>query len=487
MWRGTPRQTVRAALPLLEPTDSPAWHDLARRLLLSGAVAPAGPDPRGEPSLALLRARRLADLGMLAGAATVLRSATSDTRDEAIAHFAIELDFAVHDLADACREIGAEIIHYRNVWWDRAQIACQILDGDREKAARALEILHDRDEPPDTSFDALAAAAEGHRATLERDAKLTPLGATLWAVGKRPLPDAIVAAADAGTLAAFAGSPDEPAVNRLVAAERAAALGVWPADRLARLYRAAAQDRATRLADPKLGDTPRGRAVLFAVAETATDPVARADALRRFLEAAGRHDLGFVASRLAAPIIVAIPPGDPVKGAAADFVRALVAADRPQAIAPWAKLADPAEIGPLVTIARVIEGGDAMPDPAAISEALAALALRKSDAAPHQIAMFLALADAFGATLSPDELTAGMTPDHRAAMPSLALWLDQRAAAAAHRLGETVLTSLVMASSDGQLTQEPIALRLAIGGLRAVGLDGDARAMALEAAVAAGL
>src|SRR5690348_7454700 len=48
MWAGTPRAKVAAALPLLQPTTSPELQDLARRLLLSDAVAPAGRDAPGE-------------------------------------------------------------------------------------------------------------------------------------------------------------------------------------------------------------------------------------------------------------------------------------------------------------------------------------------------------------------------------------------------------------------------------------------------------
>jgi hypothetical protein len=60
-------------------------------------------------------------------------------------------------------------------------------------------------------------------------------------------------------------------------------------------------------------------------------------------------------------------------------------------------------------------------------------------------------------------------------------------AAAAKRLGETVLTALIVARSDDHLTADPLALAQAVAALRAVGLESDARALAVDAALAAGI
>jgi hypothetical protein len=492
MWRGTARATLRALLPLLGRTESPGLNALSRRLLLSGAVAPVGDDPATGPSLLLLRAERLAALGALVGAKNVLDAVPADRPSAAADRLRIELAFALNDVADACRRVAAGLVDHRGdqdkVWWDQANIACQTLSGARDKAALALDILHEDSATPDPVFDTLIAAANGHAAKLERDAALSPLRATLWAAGKRPLPEAAIATADAATLAAFAGSADEPVANRLGPAERAAALGAWPPQRLAELYRQAAgtdPDRAKALSDPTVGDTLLGRAALFAVAQEKGDAAPRAEALSRLLAAAQHHGFYFVAARLAAPIVLAIGPGDAVKGAAPQFIRALIAADLAKAIEPFLPLADPAATAPLIAIVHAIEG--AQPDAKNMAEALAALSLQASDATPRRIGLFLMLANTFRGAVPPPELAAQMASGHIAAVPSAAVWLDAEQAQAAHRLGETVLTSLILAGQEGRLTTEPIPLQRALAGLRAVGLEGDARTLALEAAVAGGL
>ena len=60
-------------------------------------------------------------------------------------------------------------------------------------------------------------------------------------------------------------------------------------------------------------------------------------------------------------------------------------------------------------------------------------------------------------------------------------------AAAAKRVGETVLYSLAALGGDGPASIDLLALSRVIEALRAVGLVADARALALEAAIVGGL
>jgi hypothetical protein len=74
-----------------------------------------------------------------------------------------------------------------------------------------------------------------------------------------------------------------------------------------------------------------------------------------------------------------------------------------------------------------------------------------------------------------------------AAMPSQALWHGLAAAAAAGRRGDTVLLALVAIGAGAPSSVNPIALDQVVESLRRVGLEREARQLAVEAAVAAGL
>jgi hypothetical protein len=76
-------------------------------------------------------------------------------------------------------------------------------------------------------------------------------------------------------------------------------------------------------------------------------------------------------------------------------------------------------------------------------------------------------------------------PPVPAADPALLFSLSE--ASTAHRIGETVLLSLYALGPEGPAGCNPLALSRVIMGLRQIGYDSEARAIAIEAAVAAGV
>jgi hypothetical protein len=78
-------------------------------------------------------------------------------------------------------------------------------------------------------------------------------------------------------------------------------------------------------------------------------------------------------------------------------------------------------------------------------------------------------------------------PQASTVMPPPVLWRMLNQAVGDVKLAETVLLSLLMLGDSGPTRINPIALRQVVVSLRLIGLDSDARALALEAAIAAGL
>jgi hypothetical protein len=71
--------------------------------------------------------------------------------------------------------------------------------------------------------------------------------------------------------------------------------------------------------------------------------------------------------------------------------------------------------------------------------------------------------------------------------PPPAAWLDLAEGAQAKRIGETALAAIMVASPAGTLSVDPVAPFSTVSGLKQVGLAADARRLAVEAALAAGL
>jgi len=486
MWASTPRAVVAAALPLLQPTTSPTLQDLAHRLLLTDAMPPAGKDAPGKPGLAELRLNRLLALGRIDGVKLIDTLPQLNT-GEAFDRDSVELRIAANDSDSACRVIRDRVARYRNPWWDRALIACQALSGAYDQAALGLSIM--RDQPPtarDPVFEALVDNILGHRQAVDKLPDPTPMRVALLAAAKLPLPADTLAAAGPAALVVWATSDKVPAMQRLGAAEKAMAFGALPPDALGLLYASiepTLQEHATILKNGKPPEDSRGRAIFYDIARTSTG-AARAAALAPLVADARRRGAFVTTARLVAPLIAELQPGPDTQGFAGDAARALLAARDIDHALPWIDLANGAELRVIAALAQSgpIEGADVE-----LSAAAAALSARDANAAPRQIDLLAALSSALGEKLGDVDVAPLIVPNHQAVMPGGALWLDQQQAAAGGRIGETVLTSLLIATAGDHLTAEPVLLARIVAGLKAVGLENDARALAVEAALAAGI
>lgn len=481
MWQGTPRSFVAAALPQLQPSTSPELQLLARRLLLSNAAAPAGQDPADKPGLAALRVDRMIALGEIDGALAVLAALPEQTRTEALDHQRAELYFAKNDVANACARVKDGVGRYQDVWWARALIACQALAGDRAEAQLGESVLREQKVPPDPSFEELVAAVGGARVRLARLPDPSPLKVTLVAAAKLPLPAEIVAAADLATLRAWAGNDAVPPLQRLAAAERATALGALAPAALGDLY-AKVEFRPDELGQAiKHGEaptTPRDRALLFQVARTDPAAAVRATALKSLLGEATKRGDFFTMARVVAPILAQLPASKDLAPFAAEAVRALYAGGRPDAATPWLPFVDPAAAPVLLALAQLAApNGDA--------KALHDAAIATGQRDPAQARLLLALASALGAPASPGDWVALIGAAHAGTLPDAAMWFDQQQAASGQRVGETVLATLILARAGDRLSADPIVIARAVAGLKAAGLEPDARALAVEAALAA--
>lgn len=485
MWSTTPRAIVAAALPLLQPTTSPTMQSLARRLLLSDAVAPAGQDAPNGPSLLELRFDTLLALGRLDGAA-LIDAVPDASRSEGFERAAIELRFAGNDVDGACKLAQQDAARYTDPWWNRAIIACQALSGAYDQASIGLSVMRERKIAIDPVFNGLIETIDGQRRKLDKFPDPTPMRMALWAAAHVPLPAEALTNAGPAALAVWATNDKVPAVQRLAAAERAEALGALPPDALGLLYAsigAQPEEQEAVMKNTKLLEDPKSRAILYGMAQATTVPASRAAALALLLADAHRRGTFVPMARLVAPLISDLQPDSALQGFAADAARALLIAGQFDQAAPWIALANMPELRLLDAVAQPGTATDAP----ALTDVVAALAARDRDAAPRQADLLIAVQTALGSAPANFNLAPLLTATHSGPLPNMALWLDHQEAAAAGRVGETLLTSLVMASAGDRLTPEPIVLEQVIAGLKAVGFEREARALALEASINAGI
>ncbi len=328
----------------------------------------------------------------------------------------------------------------------------------------------------------------------------TPLILAMARAAGVQLPADAVAPNQPGVLRVVATSPNGPVELRLDAAERAEAAGGLPVETLRQIYMAVDfpdEALANPLSRAEAGSGPLSRALLYRAAQLQTVPIAQAEAIGRAFELARKGDRQASTARAFMPIVKRIPPSAELIWFAPEAVRAFLLGGEVEMAKSWfgvlraSALFNPESasavtaLRPIFRLAGSPEVADWKPEELSAWWADA----KKTEGARGRAGLLLSLFDAFDEPL-PEGLPAELLDEPgriMAPVPEPPLWFRLRDAAAAGRIGETVLLSLVTLGEEGPTAVDPIALRDVLSRLRAVNLEADARALAVEAVLAAGL
>lgn len=492
LWRGTERAMVERLLPTVPGANgSPAMHALARRLLLTQGVAPGGPG--ASASLLALRVERLIALGDTTGALDLARAAPSRAGDEGVLRGELESLFYAGDTPAACGRLRAQR-RDATPYLQRATAFCLAHDGDVARATMLAGLMREQaSDAADPFFDLIDALGGGAAPKLDvRDP--TGLQLAMLRAAKAAPPSAAVESSNGAVLRALAFSPEAPAETRLGAAERAYVSGMITEEDIIELYNTVGF-AAGRIKSPFAAAEsewgPTTRALLIRTAAAAANPAVRVETLQRTFAIAAKRGGRDALLPISAIVVRDLDPGAIPRVFMPEAVRVLFAAGEDGA--PWMDRVqnDPAarttalELWPLAQIAGAPAlGWD--------SEAFAAWLAAARKAAPAAVdaraALLVSLCSGLGAQIPNSDWAAAMGKDAvQRAAPSPVLLRLLSHAATDKRVGETVLLSLVMIGEAGPAQAHPIALSSTLSALGAIGLDRDARALAIEAALAAGL
>ncbi len=483
MWRGSDRAFVERLLPQL-PVDfrSPTMHDLARRLLLSSAEAPAGP---ANANLLTIRAERLTALDDQAGAAALLALLPDSQRDATTERIRLDAAFLAGQDEQACADVAALIQRFnQDLYMQKALIFCQAKAGQTDQAALGLDLLREQGNDGDAAFFDLVSVLTGLRKTAELDALGEPKGlhTALFRATGTPLPEAAASSADP-----------------LAALEQAVATGAAAPASLATAYQGepTTPEEVAGALD-LTPDTPHARAVLFKAAAQATVPTTRAALIRKALAAARQDGSFLTAGRVYLPLVNELTPAPPIAAAAGEIGRALYLGGQYELASAWLGTAraeaernpDAAAAVPVLWLmSRLAGGGEPLVwDARSVAAWRQAQAAAGDEEADLRAARLFALMEGLG---EPAGAAWQVLAEPQAAssqpMGNPATWFALGDAASAGRLGETVMLALLALGSEGPGGTHPVALAQAVESLRAVGLDAEARALAVEAALANGV
>ena len=502
LWRGLDRSGLEEGLAALPaPSGSAAGRELSRRLLLSAAdVPPAIPGGR---DLVALRADKLIAGGRAADAADLVsRVGAASRAASGLDMRAAEAAFLAGDNEGACTHVDFVVGKGTGPETLKATAFCRALVGDAEGASLAIDMLRE-DQHEDRAFAALMVSILGGKPA-KLDPKTRPwddpppLRIAMARAAKLPLPEALYADPPPRLVPALLAM-EGPEAGRLAAARRAEALGLIDARTLGQKYAAASftdAERAGGIAAARTMSGARQAARLHQIVADAPSMDVAAEALGLALSAARADRTFATAARVALPDLRALPP-EPARAAMAPLVvRALVAAgDVDRALQWYAMLRAAApgnsdvafmvlDLWPLVQIA---DGGDRLPwgieSPARWLRGQAAAGDRF-----HRAAIAYTLFQWRGwpvgdAAWAP--VREGLTDPGAAASPGLVAMMND--AARKPEPGRALLAALAILGEGPPDRLSPADLGAVLAALEALNLHGDATALAVEAAIGAGL
>jgi hypothetical protein len=289
-------------------------------------------------------------------------------------------------------------------------------------------------------------------------------------------------------LVAIAAGTGFPPEQRVIAAEKAAALGAVTPEVLAETYLGLSlddEDLESPLNRSDAAGGTRGRAILFRAAHDAPDFQSKANFLQALLVKAPRGDLYPAVIRAARPMLLELPVSTELQAAAADFARALYALDQPHEAAQWLEVAGPSQGAGVLPLAHIAAGSAAPPWGDVQLADLVGSSKKDASLGQKRAALLVELLTAEGNPL-PDTLLMALIDAKIGGPASVGPGLIIDNEAGAGHVGGTVLAVLAGLGDEGAGGPGQTVAQ-AVAGLRQVGLKDEARHLAIDAALAAGL
>jgi hypothetical protein len=493
LWQGLDLAAVESLMARLEvPPHSPALHALWRRLLMSVAAVPAG---TARDQFVAVRSEALYRSGLVREMNELLTTVASGRQNAIAAALKAKSDMALGNREAGCE--AAKMVGSRNgelpklLRGETLVLAgyCAAASGNAAAAGLAAELAREEGYEAPLALAALDAVALGQKSRLSLPSRLTPVQYRLLVLTGGVDWTAMLERADAALLATLVYERDADPKLRLAAAEAAARINVIEPAALAEIYRSQ-RFLPSEVADPLSGrpDPLFRRALLFQSVEKERSPLAKAHAIRTFLDDARRNGLYLHGLRLLVQSIEGMPKVPEMGWFAETAIEVMLAAGKYESARSWAAFGLSLDRGGLETRLQHWLALADIADPeiktarGANLASVEDLALRgRLDAdVLHRLATALDALDDH-VPLALWEMASKPPQPNHGHLPETGVLAELQDASEKRELGRTVLLTLRTVGPGTAESAHIIALSEALRALKRAGLERDARRLAFEA------
>lgn len=490
LWQGMTIEELEKAVTTLDiPPRSPALHALFRRLITSSVPPPQG--GVNDVRFTAVRVEALDRSGLIDEAAALL-AGNGSAGDPVLALLAARTAIARGDRDGGCRNVQAISAGKASLPAELkgqsilVRAYCALASDQKESAELQVALARDEGVTESAGLVAIDAITAGSKPTLVTGQKVGPVDWRILELGGAVDPTALVETAGPALLLILARDQSlEPAL-RLAALERAAQVNAVDATELAKAYRAFGGG-ASGVEGPA-GQATR-HAALFQAAQDEATPLKKARLIRSFLDDMRTAGLYWTALQMMAPAAASLPRAPEIGWFAETGIETGLASGDFSSVRAWAEFGetlDGLEAG-RKSYAHWLALAD-VADPGLTDGRTRHLDALQEQAtrgrfSPEQLHRLVTVLDALQIQVPiPLWDLASRTPQPETGfLPETGVLSALSAAAKKKEFGHTVLLTMQSLGPSGAEGAHIIALGDSIRALGRAGLDGDARALALEA------
>ena len=515
MWKGTDSTfalTILKLLPVNAP--SPAMRNLAKRLLLSDAFQPSKKEEKGlqaispsgkpiisedqEATFLPLRFAKLASLGAKNELIELGNLVPTEDMLGVLAKEAIYARLLSGETNKVCDEVIELAKRTNESYWRKALIVCQLILGNRDDALLSLELLLAELDSED-KFSKLIYTLADETNQIEFDKNSIYFKILIAVLPGKQL-DKHRLNLDPSGLSVVAKNSNLSWKIRMLAAEKAVLAGSLSSiylGELATQFKFEENIFSRAASESKSMEGFMARALLLKAAALNTSFIERARFLRLLLDSADRDEIFQVYASVIMPILLTIKPRHDLIWFASSATRASIAGGNYILASEWlAVLAKTLDLdyeasGSLLRLLPLIAiAGQPLPKPFSEEQATDVWSGLSDNFSREdkekRASRLLVLLSAMG--IEPragawKNVISSKNIFEMENIPATALRYQLLDAAKNNRIAEVVSISLIMLGSEGPSKSGLVALNAVIRALREIGLEADARAIAIEAAI----